>query len=332
MIRAFFVLSFVSLVFIESAACSRSQGSAIRIAIGGQNQLVYLPTTLAGELGFYREEGLNVELHDFAGGSKALESLMGGSADVVSGFYDHTIQMAAEGRPLTAFVSMLRFPGLILVTSPQNGSVLTRIEDLKGRVLGVTSVGASSHMLLTYLLKRHGIAPEAVSVTPIGTAATAIAAMEHGKVDAGIMTDPAFTVATRRNPGIRVLADLRHAEGVNEAFGTTAYPASVLYAQTGWLRDHVDNARRLAHAIQKTLTWMHSHTPEEIASKTPAFGGEDQTLYVEALRNSMPMYSLDGVMPPDGAEAVHKLLMQSLDKVRTAKIDLSSTYTNEFVR
>ena len=57
----------------------------------------------------------------FAGGAKALQALVGGSADVVSGFYDHTIQMAAEGREIVAFVTMLRFPGLVLVTSPQSG-------------------------------------------------------------------------------------------------------------------------------------------------------------------------------------------------------------------
>ena len=101
--------------------------------VGGQNQMIYLPTTLAQELGMYREEGLEVELQDFAGGAKALQALVGGSADVVSGFYDHTIQMAAEGRALTAFVTMIRFPGLVLVTSPQSAATVTSIENLKGK-------------------------------------------------------------------------------------------------------------------------------------------------------------------------------------------------------
>jgi len=128
-------------------ACGRtadSGGRRVRIAIGGQNQMIYLPTTLAQELGFYRDEGVEVELQDFAGGSKALQALIGGSADVVSGFYDHTIQMAAEGRALTAFVTMLRFPGLVLVTSPQSAGTVAKIEDLKGQVAGVTTAGSSS--------------------------------------------------------------------------------------------------------------------------------------------------------------------------------------------
>jgi NitT/TauT family transport system substrate-binding protein len=326
--------SFLSIVVIQSLACARvaesGRATHVRIAIGGQNQMIYLPTTLAQELGFYREEGLEVELQDFQGGAKALQALVGGSADVVSGFYDHTIQMAAEGRALVAFVTMLRFPGLVLVTSPR--SRVTTIEDLKGHVAGVTTAGSSSQMLLTYILQRHGIAADSVSITAIGSAATAVAAIEHGRVDAGMMADPSFTLVQRRNPTVRVLADLRDAAGVKAAFGTSAYPGSVLYSTGEWVRTNPDTAGHLARAVLRTLQWMQSRSAEDIAMKTPkAFRGEDDALYTDALRSSMPMFSPDGVMAADGADIVRTLLAGSLEKVRMANIDISKTYTNEFV-
>jgi NitT/TauT family transport system substrate-binding protein len=326
--------SFLSIVAMQGQACARipdrDAATRVRIAIGGQNQMIYLPTTLAQELGFYREEGLEVELQDFQGGAKALQALVGGSADVVSGFYDHTIQMAAEGRALVAFVTMLRFPGLVLVTSPR--SPVRTIEDLKGRIAGVTTAGSSSQMLLTYILQRHGIAADAVAVTAIGSAAAAIAAMEHGRVDAGMMADPSFTLVQHRNPTVRVLADLRDAAGVKAAFGTSAYPGSVLYASGDWVRAHPDTARRLARAVLRTLQWMQAHSAEDIAIKTPkAFRGEDDALYTDALRSSMPMFSPDGVMAADGADIVRTLLAGSLEKVRMANVDVSKTYTNGFV-
>jgi NitT/TauT family transport system substrate-binding protein len=313
-------------------ATNGAGGRAIRIAVGGQNQLLYLPTTLARELGFYTDEGLDVEIQDFAGGSKALEALLGGSADVVSGFYDHTIQMAADGRELVAFVAMLRFPGLVLTTSPQRAGDLSRIEDVKGRLAGVTAAGSSTQMLLTYLLKKHGVDPASVSVVAIGNAATAIAALEHGKVDVGMMADPAFTMLRKRNPAARILVDLRHADGVRAAFGSDTYLASVLYSKGDWIRANHDTAGRLARAMTRTLAWMQTHTPDEIAQKTPPqFRGEDQGLYVEALKSSMSMFSPDGRMSADGAEAVRQLLADSLDKVRDANIDLSKTFTNDFI-
>ena len=329
-------VTFVSFVPMALATCGGRRNPGLRpvkIAVGGQNQMVYLPTTLARELGLYRDEGLDVELQDFAGGAKALQALVGGSADVVSGFYDHTIQMAAEGREVVAFVSMLRFPGMILVTSPQGAGTITRIEDLKGRIAGVTTAGSSSQMMLTSMLQRHGVAPDTVSITAIGSAATAVAAIEHGKVDVGMMADPAFTLVSRRNPGVRVLADLRTAAGVKEAFGTGTYPGAVLYSKGDWIRANRDTTERLARVITRTLTWMQTHTPQEIAGKMPkVFRGDDDALYVEALNSSMPMFSPDGVMAADGAEAVRTQLAGSIEKVRAASIDVSKTYTNEFIR
>jgi NitT/TauT family transport system substrate-binding protein len=321
-----------SVAFTASACASGANPHRVRLAVGGQNQLVYLPTTLAQELGFYKAEGLDVELQDHAGGAKALQSLVGGSSDVVSGFYDHTIQMAAEQRELIAFVTMLRFPGLVLVTSPQAAGDVNAIEDLKGRIAGVTAAGSSSQMLLTYLLQRHGIAPDAVSITPVGSAATAIAAIEHGKVDAAMVADPAFTLIVRRNPDVRVLADLRTASGVHDAFGTDTYPSSVLYSKAEWVGANHDIAAKLAHAIVRTLQWMHEHSAQEIADRTPkSFRGDDDALYIEAVRSSMPMFSPDGRMDPAGAEAVQRLLAGSMEKVHDARIDLSRTYTNEFI-
>jgi NitT/TauT family transport system substrate-binding protein len=329
-------VSVVSFVVIQCAACTRTptgeKARHVRIAVGGQNQMVYLPTTLAQELGFYREEGIDAELQDFAGGAKALQALVGGSADVVSGFYDHTIQMAADGRELVAFVTMLRFPGLVLVTSPQSAATLTSVADLKGRIAGVTTAGSSSQILLTYIMQRSGLSPDAVSITAIGSAATAIAALEHGKVDVGMVADPAFTLVRRRNPGVRVLADLRTADGVSAALGTRAYPASVLYTSGDWMRANRDTTARLARAMTRTLAWMQTHTPQEIAASMPkTFRGDDEALYAEALKASMPMFSPDGLMAAEGAEVVRTLLAGSMEKVRNATIDVSKTYTNEFI-
>jgi NitT/TauT family transport system substrate-binding protein len=227
---------------------------------------------------------------------------------------------------------MLRFPGLVLVTSPQSAGTVSSVEHLRGKVAGVTTPGSSSQMLLSFLLTKYQVPADSVSVVTIGSAATAIAAIERGKVDAGWMADPSFTLVKKRNPSVKVLADLRNEKGTMEALGTRTYPASVLYSNRAWIDGHRDVTARLARAMLRTLQWMHTHSAQEIADKTPkALRGEDDALFVEALGGSMPMFSTDGLMPADGAEAVRTLLEGSMEKVRTATIDLSRTYTNEFV-
>jgi NitT/TauT family transport system substrate-binding protein len=326
------LLLVMAITGMSSCASTENAATRVRIAIGGQTLMVYLPTTLAGELGFYTEEGLDVELQDFEGGAKALQAVVGGSADVVSGFYDHTIQMAAEGREFVAFVNMLRYPGLVLVASPQASSRVTAISALRGGIVGVTTPGSSSQMFLTYLLTRHGVPVDSVGVTAIGGGASAIAAVERGRVDAGWLADPSFTLVRKRNPDLRVLADLRDERGTQEAFATMRYPSAVLYAEGSWLRANRETAARLARAIVRTLHWMRDHSAAEIAERVPAaLRGEDAALYVEALNNSRAMFATDGLMSPEGAAAVREVLAGASEKVRTATIDLPKTYTNEFV-
>ena len=299
------------------------------MAVGGQAQLIYLGASLAQELGFYTDEGLAVTLQDFPGGRMSLEALLGGSADVVCGFYEHTIQMAAEGRDLRAFVTMLRYPGLVAVAANPG---VSRIEDLKGKIVGVSAVGSSTQIFLNYLLVTHGVKPDDVSATSIGMSATAVGAVTRGKVDAAIMTEPALSVARGKMPALRILADTQTKEGVRAVFGVDSYPSVVLYSKTQWLEQHGKEAQRLARAVTRALEWMRVHSAEEIRQRMPPeFRTEDMESDLAGLRTLQGMLSPDGKLTPESAEAVRKVLSASLDKVRTATIDLTKTYTNEFV-
>jgi NitT/TauT family transport system substrate-binding protein len=302
------------------------------MAVGSQTELVYLASTLAQQLGYYEQEGLNVAIADTTGGSKALEALLGGSADVVTGFYDHTIQMAAEGKSIQAFVTMVRYPGAVAVLSPEGARKIHRLEDLKGATAGVTAPGSSSHFFLNFLLVKHGLSPSDLSVIGLGGGASRVMALERSKVDLGILFEPGVTQLLRRSPSSVILADTRTREGVQEVYGTATYPSAVLYAAGSWLKQNPEPARRLARAIQRTLAWIQEHSPEQIMEKMPiSFRGDTPAFYLEALRHSLPMFSPDGMMTREGAEAVRKVLAVSSEKVRTAKIDLAATYTNEFL-
>jgi NitT/TauT family transport system substrate-binding protein len=313
------------------AGCSTpiQQGPKIRIAVGGQTQLVYLPTTLAAQLGHYAEQGIDVELTDFPGGAKALEALMGGSADVVSGYFDHTIQLAAEGKRLKSFVTMLRYPGLALVS----GGGAKSVADLRGRAVGVSAPGSSTHLFLNHLLMRSGLGPEDVSAVGIGMAAGAVAAMERGKVDAAVMAEPAISQLAARKGPLLVLAQVQNEEGVRAVYGTATYPAAVLYARAEWVAANPILAQRLARAVRSTLGWIQAHSSAEIAARMPeAFRGGDDAAYARAVESGRAMYSPDGEMPEEGARAVARVMAESLVKVREAGVNPADCYTNEFLR
>jgi NitT/TauT family transport system substrate-binding protein len=328
----------VGALTLALGACGGREGesgdSKLKIGVGGQPLLVYLPTTLAQQLGYYEDEGLDVELEDMQSGSKALQALQGGSVDVVSGFYDHTIQMQAKDRAVTAFVNMLRYPSMVLAVSPKTTRNIQSISDLKGATVGVTAPGSSTDFFVKYLLVMNGLGADDAAIQGIGGDATAVAAMENGKVDAAVMIDPAFSLLQKRagTDKVRVLSDTRTAQGVEQAFGSPTYPAAVLYSTSDWTERNEETAAGLARAIRRTLTWIEQHSAEEIAAKMPAdYAAGDSEIYVTAIERAKPSYSPDGVIHRDGAEAVHRVLKQFNPEVAAAEIDLRKTFTNEFL-
>lgn len=329
-------MSFTRRLAVAATALALSSGfafaqSTVKLAIGGAACLCYLPTMLAHELGEYKKAGVNVEVIQFKGGSEALKAVMGGSAEVVSGYFDHTVNLAAKGQNLQSFVVYDRFPGFALVVSPKHSATIKSVKDLANKKIGVSAPGSSTDFFLKYILKKNGVDPNSIGVIGVGLGATAVASMEQGEIEAAIMLDPAVTILQGKYKDLTILSDTRSQKDTLAVFGGE-YPGGALYTKADWIASHEKEVQAMTNAIIATLKWIHSHSPEEIADKMPAeLVGKDKALYVAALKNTLPMFSETGMMDPKGAQAVLAVFSQSSPDVAKAKIDLSKTYTNKYV-
>jgi sulfonate transport system substrate-binding protein len=302
----------------------------VKLAIGGASCICYLPTVLANQLGLYKQAGIDVEMISLKGGSEALTAVLGGSADVVSGYYEHTIRLAAKGKALRSMVVYDQFPGLVLVVSPKHPEIKS-VTDLVGKTVGVSAPGSATDYFLKYSLFKAGKDPKSAATIGVGLGAAAVAAMEQGNVAAAVMLDPAVTQLKARHADLNILADTRSAKDTRATFGGD-YPGGSLYAQVAWIEKNPKAAQALVNAMVMTLNWIQSHSPEEIAAKMPEdFKGGDPKLYLAAVANSIPMFSKTGLMDPKGAQAVHDVFAQFEPDVANAKIDVTKTYTNAFV-
>ncbi|HEX3163235.1 MAG TPA: ABC transporter substrate-binding protein [Pseudolabrys sp.] len=318
----------VALVLTSGLALAQSK---VTLAVGGGGCLCYLPTILAKQLGEFEKAGVSVEVVDFKGGSESLKAVIGGSADVVSGYFDHCVNLAAKGQHLQAFVVYDRYPGLALVVSPKHADEIKSVKDLANKKVGVSAPGSSTDFFLKYLLSKNGVDPNSVGVVGVGLGATAVAAMEQGQIDAAVMLDPSVTILQGRNKDLKILSDTRTQKDTLAVFGGE-YPGGALYTKAEWVASHQKEVQGMATAIVATLKWIHSHTPEEIMNKMPPeMVGKDKDLYLAALKNTIPMYSETGRMDPKGAAAVLAVFSQSSPDVAKANIDLSKTYTNDYV-
>ena len=305
--------------------------SKVTIAVGGGACLCYLPTVLAKQLGEYEKAGLAVELVDLKGGSDASKAVLGGSADVVSGYFDHCVNLAAKKQELVSFVVYDRYPGLVLVVSPSRTADIKSVKDLAGKKVGVSAPGSSTDFFLKYLLKKNGVDPASVAVIGVGLGGTSVAAMEQGQIDAAVMLDPSVTVLQGTHSDLRILSDTRTAKDTLEMFGGE-YPGGALYSTAAWIAGHDKETQALTQAMLNTLAWIHSHSPEEVMAKMPPeMVGKNTELYLAALKNTIPMYSQTGKMDPKGAEAVLAMFSESSPEVAKANIDVTKTYTDKFV-
>jgi NitT/TauT family transport system substrate-binding protein len=318
----------LALAMISTPASAQSK---VTIAVGGGACLCYLPTVLAKQLGEFDKAGLAVELVDLKGGSDALKAVLGGSADVVSGYFDHCVNLAAKKQELQSFVVYDRYPGEVLLVSPAHTAEIKSVKDLAGKKVGVSAPGSSTDFFLKYLLKKNGVDPASVAVIGVGLGATAVAAVEQGQIDALVTLDPTVTVLQGSHSDLRILSDTRTAKDTLEVFGGE-YPGGALYSTSAWVVGHDKEVQALTDAILNTLAWIHGHSAEEIMAKMPPeMVGKNKELYLAALKNTIPMYSENGKMDPKGADAVLAVFSESSPEVAKANIDVTKTYTNKFV-
>ncbi|ONN63900.1 ABC transporter substrate-binding protein [Herbaspirillum sp. VT-16-41] len=307
-----------------------SAAAKITIMVGGINKMVYLPAKLAEQLGYFKEEGLDVELQSQPAGVDAENELLAGAVQAVVGFYDHSIDLQTKGKEITAITILGQVPGEVELVSTKAAPHFQSMADAKGKTLGVTGLGSSTNFLTQYLASRHGITSKQFSVLPVGADNTFIAAMKQGRIDAGMTTEPTASQLLKTGDA-QVLIDMRTVEGTVKALGGL-YPASSVYVQRSWLNSHKDDAQKLARAFVKTLKFINTHSAEQIADKMPKdYYGNNKPLYVQALSNSLPMYSQDGKMPKGGPETVLAVLSGFNPNVKGKHVDLSKTYTDELV-
>lgn len=310
---------------------SGGKGESVKIMVGGLDKVIYLPAMLTQRLGYFRAEGLNVQLLSEPAGVQAETALVSGQVQGAVGFYDHTLDLQVKGKSVESVVQFSHAPGEVEVVSDKAADDLTSPKDFKGRKLGVTGLGSSTDFLTKYLAVKNGVKVSEFTPVAVGAGPTFIAALEKGAIDGGMTTDPTVATLLDKKAG-KILLDMRTPEGSQEALGGP-YPSSSLYMQTDWVNGHKDTVQKLVNAFVKTLKWMSTHSADEIAGKMPAdYSQGDKALYAQAVKSTLPMFTDDGVMPEGGPETVEKVLKAFNPNIKNAKVDLSKTYTTEFAK
>ena len=322
----------LSMAFGSDASWAQAQAPEkpnVSLAVGGKAGLYYLPLTIAERLGYFKDEGLNVEISDFAGGAKSLEALIGGSVDVVSGAFEHTINMQAKGQHIVAFVLMGRAPGISIGVVTDKAASVHGPKDLKGFKMGVSAPGSSTNIALNFYLAQGGLKPSDVSIIGVGSTAGSLAALRSGQIDGMSNVDPVMTMLEQKKE-VKILVDTRTPKGAEALYGGPM-PAATLYTHAEFLQKYPRTAQALANAIVRADKWLAKAGPSDVLKTVPeAYQLGDRGLYLAAFSNVREAYSTDGLIPDAGPKTALKVLASFDTKIDPAKIKLADTYTNVF--
>ncbi len=321
---------------LAALASTTSQAQALEkpkltLAVGGKNLLYYLPLTIAEQRGYFKAEGLDVTIVDFAGGSRALQALVGGSADVVSGAFEHTVNMQAKGQRLRAFVLQGRAPQIVLGINPKTMPNFKTVADHKGKKVGVTAPGSSTNVMLNFALAKAGLKPSDVSVISVGTAQGAVAAMRSGQIDAMSNLDPVVTLL-QRSGDLKVVTDTRIVAEADKLFGGPM-PAGCLYTTQSFIDKNPLTVQAMANAMVRASKWIQAAGPGDIINAVPEnYLLGDRAVYIDAFLAAKGALSPDGMIPEQGGATALRALASIDAEIGKAQIDLAAVFTNDFVK
>jgi len=313
------------------ASAQKPEKKEVQVAVGGKTSLYYLPLTIAEQLGYFKDEGLAVSIADFAGGSQALRAVVGGSADVVSGAYEHTLNMQPKGQYLQCFVQQGRAPQIAIGISSAKAKTYKSPRDLKGLKVGVSAPGSSTHMIVNYFISRDGLKPSDISVVGVSLGTTAISALKSGQIDAVSNTDPVMT-KLEQDGDVKIIADTRTLKGTEQVLGGPM-PAGCLYAPVDFIKRNPNTVQALTNAIVRADKWIHAASPQDVLRTVPeSYLLGDAALYLFSFNKVKEAISTDGTISDAGAKTALRVIPDFNPEVKAKEIKLELTYTNEFVK
>lgn len=256
---------------------------------------------------------------------------MGGSADVVSGAFEHTVNMQFKGQAMRAFALQGGAPQIVLGVNPKTMAGFKTVADLKGKKIGVTAPGSSTNVMVNFILAKAGLKPTDVSIIGVGAGNGAVAAMRTGQIDAISNLDPVITLL-QRSGDLKIVSDTRVVAESEKVFGGPM-PAGCFYAPQAFIDKNPNTVQAMTNAIVRANKWIQSAGAGDIINNVPeSFLLGDRAVYIDAFLAAKGALSPDGMFPEKGAETAFRALASIDAELAKAKLDLRAVYTNDFVK
>jgi NitT/TauT family transport system substrate-binding protein len=244
--RAAFIATGLLLSTIDCGAAAELKSTEpLKLRLGlGSAPAPALPNSvlwLAKDLGFYKREGLDVELNEFKGTPLVIAAMIAGEIDVGNVATSDVIRLVAtKGVTMRAIHS----PDARLYFLIAARDDIKSAAALQGKNFAVSRIGSVDHTLSSIVLKALGVNPASITMVAIGTPSTRAQALAAGRVDATTLS-LATWITIRKEAGVKVLVD--H----NAYFDAASVVEKVNAVTSKVMEEKPDHLRRFTAAILK---------------------------------------------------------------------------------
>jgi NitT/TauT family transport system substrate-binding protein len=313
-----------------TAGTAQAQSNKLTIAVGGKTIIAYLPLPVAYYGGFFKNEGIEVDIQDVQNGPKAVEALVGGSADMVYGAIDYAFLLQPRGVEIVSLFLGANLSAIVLGLPPDKARNYKGPADMKGMTIGVTGPGGAAENMLRIVLNKGGLKLTDVTSVGVGSGSTAIAAMETGKIQGIVLADPVIMRLTV-DGFIQPVVDTRTVAGQTFVYGG---PAALAGATTNadFVRTHRDLIQHYVAGLVKAVKWLHTAPNAEIVKLLPnEFYGGDKDIYDKVLTANKGIYTADGRTSAQEQQNAYQQVLDTGRLTANQPIDLKKIFVTEFL-
>ena len=313
------------------AATARPEKAHLHLVVGGRTALQHLPLAVADQLGYFKNEGLSVDMVDAGNAARAMQWMLDGGFDVCAGSYEHALAWLGRGQLQQAFVVQARTPQVAFGVSMRTMAGYRSPAELRGRRIGLAQASSVDAMVTMRVLAQAGIRMDEVSLVELGNSTSAVTAMRSGVVDALGHFDPVMTMMEQKGE-VRIVADTRTVRGTVGLFGGLV-PSACLHASIEFVQRHPVTCQALTHGLVHALKWLQTAGPGDLIKTVPDhFFQGDRALYLASFIKGRESISLDGMMPTDAPQTALRGLLNLNPSLRVDAAAVGRSYTNEFAR
>jgi len=304
---------FLTLLAAALLAATAASADTLRVGKAGREAFSFVPVDIGVRTGIFRRQNLDIEIANFGGDAKLQQAMAADGIDIALGS-GPGLAFIVKGSPVKGIAAMAG-PSLLFALAVRNDDTIRTVDDLKGRKVGVSTVGSVTSWIISEVSRQRGWGFDGITQVPVGENAARVAAVRAKALD-GCIVDIASALNYAQRGDGRIL--LRFNDLVKD------FILHVIFATDKAIAEKPEALRGFLAGWFETIAFMRRDKARSVEIATPIMG-TDAAIAASIYDELMPMFSDTGRFDPKALAVLRRSFVEM--KTLAEEPDMSKLYT-----